>query len=72
MACGCNKNKTRTPFMRSVTSARSTPGVSPRTPVTPMNQSVTPDAPLNVNGIGAEKRRVQALRREAIRKSLNK
>ena len=71
MACGCG-NKTKTPFMRSVTSARSVFSPSPRTPVVPVNQSVTPQQPINPAGVSAEKKKVQALRRDAIRKSLNK
>jgi hypothetical protein len=33
---------------------------------------MTPVQPLNSGGINAEKRKTQALRRDAIRKSLNK
>lgn len=72
MACGCGKNKTKTPFIRSVTSARSVYAPSPRSPVVPVNQSVTPQQPINPAGINAEKKKVQSLRRDAIRKSLNK
>lgn len=75
MACGCRgNNNTRTPIFRPVTSARSVqvPSPSPRTITPQPNQSMTPNQPINPNSVQSEKRRVQALRRDAIRKSLNK
>ena len=45
---------------------------SARTPTEVMNQSITPQPPINAGGINAEKRKVQALRRDAIKKSLGK
>jgi hypothetical protein len=77
MACGCGKGNTtrgRTPVIRPVTSARSVTGgiASVRTPTEVRNQSLTPQPPVNAGGINAEKRKVQALRRDAIKKSLGK
>jgi len=77
MACGCKKgvgSNSRTPLIRPVTSVRSvTRGVaSARTPTEVRNQAVAPQTPVNSGGVNLERRKVQALRRDAIRKSLNK
>ena len=77
MACGGNKgisNRSKTPIIRPITSARSATGgiAATRAPTEVRNQSMTPAQPLNSGGINAEKRKTQALRRDAIRKSLNK
>lgn len=77
MACGCGKGSAargRSPVIRPVISARSVTGgiASARTPTEVMNQSITPQPPINAGGINAEKRKVQALRRDAIKKSLGK
>ena len=77
MACGCgkgNNSRGRNPVIRPVTSARSVTGgiASARTPTEVRNQSLTPQTPINAGGINAEKRKVQALRRDAIKKSLGK
>jgi hypothetical protein len=77
MACGCGKGNTsrgRNPVIRPVISARSVTGgiASARNPTEVRNQSLTPQAPINAGGINAEKRKVQALRRDAIKKSLGK
>jgi len=78
MACNCKSgtaaNRSRTPIVRPITSTRATNGgiAAAKTPTEVRNQSMTPPTPVNAAGINLEKRRVQALRRDAIRKSLNK
>ena len=77
MACGCKKgvgSNSRTPMVRPITSARSTKRglASVRTPTEVRNQAVPPQTPVNSGGVNLERRKVQALRRDAIRKSLNK
>jgi len=77
MACGCNKgaaNRSRTPIVRPISSQRSTRSgiAAARTPTEVRNQSMNPPSNMNSGGINAERRRTQALRREAISKSLNK
>ena len=78
MACSCNKGvryRSRTPIIRPTTSARSTQGgiAAGMTPTQQRaQQAIPPQQPLNQGGIAAEKRKVQALRREAIRKAFNK
>jgi len=78
MACSCNKGvkyKSRTPIVRSITSARSTQGgiAASMSPTQQRaQQAIPPQQPLNQGGIAAEKRKVQALRRNAIRKAFNK
>lgn len=77
MACGCKKgvgSNSRTPIIRPVTSVRSvTRGVaSTKTPTEIRNQTAPPQTPVNAGGVNLERRKVQALRRDAIRKSLNK
>lgn len=77
MACGCKKgiaHKNRTPIIRPITSQRSIQrGIAAaKTPTEARNASMTPQQPSNPAGITAEKRKTQALRRDAIRKALNK
>lgn len=77
MACGCNKGtafRSRTPVIRPVTSARSIQGgiAAGLSPTQMRANSMVPQQPVNQGGIDAERRKVQALRREAIRKALNK
>ena len=77
MACGCNKgaaSRGRTPMIRPISSARSTRGgiAAAKTPTEVRNQSMNPPSNMNSGGVSAERRRTQALRREAISKSLNK
>lgn len=77
MACSCKKgigNNSRTPIIRPVTTTRSvTRGIaSIQTPTEVRNQSLPPQTPVNSGGVNLERRKTQALRRDAIRKSLNK
>jgi hypothetical protein len=61
-------------MVRPTSSVRSTRGgiASVKTPTEVRNQSLTPTNQINSGGLTAERRRTQALRREAINKSLNK
>jgi hypothetical protein len=75
--CGCNKNKGRRstgPTLRPSTSVRSTPGgiAAGPTPTQVRAQSLPPETPTSVAGLNAERRKTQSLRRDAIRKALNK
>lgn len=77
MACGCNKgvaNRSRTPIVRPTSSVRSARGgiAAAKTPTEVRNQSLNPSNQINSGGLTAERRRTQALRREAINRSLNK
>ena len=78
MACNCKSgmaaSRSRTPMVRPITSTRAVNGglASAKSPTELRNQSMNPPTPVNAAGINLEKRRVQALRRDAIRKSLNK
>lgn len=75
--CGCNKNKGRRsngPVLRPTTSVRSTSGgiAAGPTPTQVRAQSLPSEAPTSVAGLNAEKRKTQSIRRDAIRKALNK
>ena len=76
MACGCNKgggahNYRSRPIMRSNIGNRGNI-VAGTTPAQIRNNSMTPQSPRNSGGISSEQRKTQALRRDAIRKALNK
>ena len=72
MACGCNKN--RGARNGPVISPRSTPGgiSAGPTPTQLRAQSVQPQQQTNAAGLSSERRKTQAVRRDAIRKALNK
>lgn len=77
MACGCKKGVTfrsRTPTVMPVSRVRSTQGgiAAGLTPTQINAQSMTPTAPINNGALTAEKRKVQAQRRQAIRNALGK
>lgn len=79
MACGCNKNKGSSrsgPILRPTTTARSSSGgiAAGPTPTQIRAQAAAPSQQQQTNsaGLSAERRKTQALRRNAIRKSLNK
>ena len=73
MACGCNKNSRRT---------TNSPAISPRNisgriaatnaQARPQNSPQIPNQELNPSALNSERRKVQALRREAIRRTLGK
>lgn len=74
MACGCNKNR----------GARSRPAIGPTnrsvtggiasgpTPTQLRSQAAQPQQQTNAAGLSSERRKTQAIRRDAIRKALNK
>lgn len=68
--CGCRKksNARSAPAMRPTTSFRSSSGAGNQN----QQQPQSPAAPLNAGGLSAERRKTQALRRDAIRKAFNK
>lgn len=71
--CGCNKNKGRSGGFRPSTAVRSTGGIaSGPTPTQLRAQSAPPQQQANAAGLSAERRKTQAIRRDAIRKALNK
>lgn len=78
MACGCNKNKgiNRSGPSISPTTLRSTSGgISAGPTPTQLRAQSTPPLPqtqTNAAGLSAERRKTQAIRRDAIRKALNK
>jgi hypothetical protein len=76
MACGCNKNKGRSgAILRPTTTARSSSGgiAAGPTPTQIRAQAAAPSQQqTNSAGLSAERRKTQALRRDAIRRSLNK
>jgi hypothetical protein len=77
MACGCNKGKafrTRTPAMIPMTSQRAQSGgvAAGLTPTQLRAQAMAPQQERSPSGLVAEKRKVQAIRRDAIRKALGK
>ena len=77
MACGCSKNRgggsRNGPVLRP-TSVRSTSGgiAAGPTPTQLRAQAAPPQQPTNAAGLSAERRKTQAIRRDAIRKALNK
>ena len=78
MACGCKKGGVRGgggALLRPTTTARSVGGgisAGPTPTQLRAQQTQTPTPPLNANGLSAERRKTQAIRRDAIRKSFNK
>lgn len=77
MACGCKKGiayRSRTPTVMPVSRVRSTQGgiAAGMTPTQIKAQNMTPSQPLNSGALTAEKRKVQAQRRQAIRNALGK
>jgi len=78
MACGCSKNRggasRNGPVLRPTTSVRSTSGgiAAGPTPTQLRAQATPSPPPANAAGLSAERRKVQAIRRDAIRKALNK
>jgi hypothetical protein len=73
MACGCGRNNNS-----QRRSAAVTPQATQRlingaaTPATPATQAIAPRADRSPTGLNVEKRKTQALRRDAIRKALGK
>jgi len=75
MACGCKKGNRGTRSLRPTTTVRSTAGgiAAGLTPTQLRAQQVqTPQPVLNAAGLSAERRKTQAIRRDAIRKAFNK
>ena len=75
MACGCNKKGVRPgAILRPTTSVRSVSGgiAAGPTPTQLRSLAQAPVTPLNAAGLSAERRRTQAIRRDAIRKTFNK
>lgn len=78
MACGCSKNRggggRSGPVLRPTTTVRSTSGgiAAGPTPTQLRAQAAPPQQPTNAAGLSAERRKTQAVRRDAIRKALNK
>lgn len=77
MACGCKKGirQGRGAIIRPTTNARSTSGgiAAGVTPSQLRAQQVQSPTPVkNATGLTAERRKTQAIRRDAIRKALNK
>ena len=75
MACGCNKNKGRSgAILRPTTTVRSSSGgiAAGPTPTQIRAQAAPSQQQTNAAGLSAERRKTQALRRDAIRKALNK
>ena len=73
--CGCNKNRGgRSGALRPTTTVRSTSGgiAAGPTPTQLRAQSAPPQQQTNAAGLSAERRKTQAIRRDAIRKALNK
>lgn len=75
MACGCRKNKSSfrggAP-LRPTTNVRSSSGVSSGGTQLRSQQAQSPSPQLNAGGVSAERRKTQALRRDAIKKAFNK
>jgi len=69
MACGCNKRTNSTPSTGHVV-RNSVRNTSPTPQV--FNQTQQPQTNINASGISAERRKLQAIRRDAIRKTFNK
>lgn len=70
MACGCGKNNNS-----QRRSAAVTPQATQRLingAATPTTQAIAPRADRSPTGLNVEKRKTQALRRDAIRKALGK
>jgi hypothetical protein len=74
MACGCNKKQTRRTQAMRVGNVARAPAQRTNIVNATANKNVglDPKTKLNDGGLQAEKRRVQALRRTAILKSLGK
>ena len=73
--CGCKNRKSgRNGPVLSPSSVRSTPGgiAAGPSPTQLRAQNTQPQQPTNVAGLSAERRKTQAVRRDAIRKALNK
>lgn len=78
MACGCKKGNRGAHSLRPTTTVRSTAGGIAAGP-TPtqvhaqaLAQTQTPLPVKNAAGLSAERRKTQAIRRDAIRKAFNK
>jgi hypothetical protein len=68
MACGCKKGNSKGSPPSNGNAVRRANALSPQV----FNPSQQPQQPLNSAGISAERRKVQAVRRDAIRKAFNK
>jgi hypothetical protein len=75
MACGCNKNKLgnkTNPARGGLVARQNAPQTNPPNPVRTRNSGVVPTQKLNKNGVMADQKRIQQIRREAILKNLGK
>lgn len=76
MACGCKKGNRGAHSLRPTTTVRSTAGGIAAGPspsqLRALQQTQTPQPVLNAAGLSAERRKTQAIRRNAIRKAFNK
>jgi len=74
MACGCNKNKNVSRTSNRSATGNITAAVRAQAVRTQQvrSQAVTPALPKNENGANAAKRRIQALRRDALLKAKGK
>jgi hypothetical protein len=78
MACGCKKgitNRSRTPVVRPTSNVRAVnngPAAGPTPTQLRMQAMATPQPQRSPSGAAAEQRKVQAARRQAIRRALGK
>jgi len=74
MACGCNKNARRTSNTPAIAPRNTTSRLSAavNSQIRPQNSPVLPASNINEGSLNSERRKVQALRREAIRRTLGK
>lgn len=74
--CGCRKNSSyrSSPALKPAASVRSSSGgiASALTPTQMRAQAQSPTPELNAGGLYAERRKTQAIRRDAIKRALNK